>query len=390
MKTFKIALPLALITVVGVTGCTSNAAPSGASGSAAAAGSAITVSSTDTACNLSSTESTSGTLTFNVKNEGSQVTEFYLVASDGNRIVGEVENIGPALSRQLTVVAGPGEYIAQCKPGMSGDGLKTKFTVKAGASGSADANRVTLQEKAVANYQSYVAQEADALEAGTKKFAAAFAAGKTDQAKALYPSVRMHWERIEPVAESFGDLDPILDAREADLEAGQEFTGWHRAEKDLWVTDKAYKKLTTAERQQIADGLVTNTKELVKRAKEVKFTVDALSNGSKGLMDEVATGKVTGEEEAFSHTDMWDFAANVEGAKKAYEDLRPLLKGTNDELDKTLSSRFAALEKLLAGYKKGDGYVLYTELSQPQVQELSAAVDALSEPLSQLTSEVVK
>lgn len=390
MKLYQRALPLALIAGLGLTGCTSNAQPSGASGSANAGNGAISVTSTDTECKVSTTEADSGTITFNIKNEGTQVTEFYVIASDGNRIVSEVENIGPGLSRPLTLVAGPGQYTTQCKPGMVGDGIKGAFTVKAGSNGTVDANRASLQEKATTDYQAFVAQEADALEAGTEKFAAAFAAGKTDEAKALYPAVRMHWERIEPVAESFGDLDPILDAREADLEQGQEFTGWHRAEKDLWVTDKSYTKMTAAERQKIADGMVTNTKELVKRAKDIKFTVDGLSNGSKGLMDEVATKKVTGEEEIFSHTDLWDFAANVEGAKKAYEDLKPLLKGTNDQLDATLSQRFTELEKLLAKYKKGDGYVLYTELTKQQVQELAASVDALSEPLSQLTSEVVK
>ena len=44
----------------------------------------------------------------------------------------------------------------------------------------------------------------------------------------------MHYERIEPVAESFGDLDPALDARQADIEEGKEWTGWHKIEKDLW------------------------------------------------------------------------------------------------------------------------------------------------------------
>ncbi|GAA2546287.1 iron uptake system component EfeO [Neomicrococcus aestuarii] len=388
MKLIQRAVPLALIAGLGLTGCTSNAQPSSATGTEA--GGPIAVSSTDTECTLTASETSSGTVTFNVKNDGTQVTEFYLIASDGNRIVGEVENIGPGLSRQLTVIAGPGSYTTQCKPGMVGDGITQDFTLTAGANGTVDANRVALQEDAVKQYQEFVAQEADALEAGTGEFAAAFAAGNVAEAKALYPAVRMHWERIEPVAESFGDLDPILDAREADLEEGQEFTGWHRVEKDLWVTDASYTKMTAAERQEIADGMVTNTKELVSRAKEIEFTVDALSNGSKGLLDEVATGKVTGEEEAFSHTDLWDFAANIEGAKTAFEDLKPLLKGTNDELSATLTKNFTELETLLAKYEKGDGYVLYTDLTEAQIQELSAAVDALGEPLSQLTSEVVK
>ena len=44
---------------------------------------------------------------------------------------------------------------------------------------------------------------------------------------------RVPWERIEPIAELFADLDPKIDAREDDFQAGvddPEFTGYHRIE----------------------------------------------------------------------------------------------------------------------------------------------------------------
>ena len=74
-------------------------------------------------------ENNNGTLTFDVKNDGSQVTEFYLLGEDGLRIVGEVENIGPQLSRELVVNAPAGSYVTACKPGMKGDGIRADFTV---------------------------------------------------------------------------------------------------------------------------------------------------------------------------------------------------------------------------------------------------------------------
>ncbi|GAA2809025.1 hypothetical protein GCM10020219_096120 [Nonomuraea dietziae] len=36
-------------------------------------------------------------------------------------------------------------------------------------------------------------------------------AGEQEKAKALFPVARTYWERIEPVAEIFGDLDPKID-----------------------------------------------------------------------------------------------------------------------------------------------------------------------------------
>ncbi|MDN5756908.1 MAG: EfeM/EfeO family lipoprotein, partial [Micrococcaceae bacterium] len=301
------------------------------------------------------------------------------------------ENIGPGLSRDLVVVAPEGKYATACKPGMVGDGIRADFAVGPVPEGEEiSADRAALQETATTQYSAYVKDQTDQLLSGTKKFARAFAEGDTEQAKKLYASTRMHWERIEPVAESFGDLDPILDAREADLEPGQEWTGWHRAEKDLWPPKGDYQDMSSAQRQKIADQMVADTEELQARTLEVEFTADALANGAKELLDEVATGKVTGEEEIWSHTDLWDFQANVDGARIAYEDLKPLLDQDDAKLDASLEKNFTALQKLLDQYKRGDGFVYFDELTETQTQELAAGVDALAEPLSRLTAAVVK
>ncbi len=153
----------------------------------------------------------------------------------------------------------------------------------------------------------------------------------------------MHWERIEPVAESFGDLDPKLDLREADLEEGQEWTGWHRIEKDLWPPPD-YTAMTPAERTAIAALLVADTAELDDRVQDLTYNVDQLGNGAKELLDEVATGKVTGEEEAWSHTDLWDFQANVDGARVMFESLEPVVTQKDADLAAELEMRFAELQ----------------------------------------------
>ncbi len=381
----KILAPAAMLALgaLALTGCTDNNADASADG-------AIDVVATDDSCTVSTDTAPGGTLKFNVKNDGTKINEFYLLADDGLRIVGEVENVGPGVTRDLVVLAPEGSYFASCKPGMVGDGIRSAFTVTAADDGQeVSADRATMQQTAANQYAAYVKDQTEQLVRGTQEFADAFAAGDEAKAKELYAATRMHWERIEPVAESFGDLDPILDAREADLAEGEEFTGWHRAEKDLWAPS-GYTKMTAAQRQEIADGMVENTKELYDRTQELSYTPDQLANGAKSLLDEVATGKVTGEEETFSHTDLWDFQANMEGAKIAYQDLQPLLVGTDDELDAQLKENFDSLQALLDQYREGDGFKLYTELSKEQVQELSAGVDALSEPLSKLTAAVIK
>ncbi|MBW8751963.1 MAG: peptidase M75 family protein [Propionibacteriales bacterium] len=351
----------------------------------------ITVESSADACKLSTTETGSGTVTFKVKNTGSKVTEFYLYAADGQRIVGEVENIGPGLTRELVTTASPGTYVTACKPGMEGDGIRAKFTVtdSGKASSASEAEQANL-DRATASYADYVKQEAQELLDETTQFVAAYKAGDDAQARSLYPTARVHWERIEPVAESFGDLDPKMDLREADLEEGQQWTGWHRLEKDLWPPAKGYTSLTKAERATYADDLLANTKTLHTRVQTTTYAVTQLGNGAKELLDEVATGKITGEEETWSHTDLYDFQANVDGAKQAFELLEPILESKDKELEEQIDARFDDLEALLDKYKKGDGFVSYDTVTEPQRKELSDAVNALSEPLSKMTGAITK
>ena len=157
-------------------------------------------------------------------------------------------------------------------------------------------------------------------------------AGKVDEAKALYPIARSHWERIEPVAESFGDLDPKIDGRAEVVDDGMPFTGYHRLEKDLWVDG------LQPDSAAIADQLLADVTELVAKAKAVQLNPLQLANGSKALLDEIATGKITGEEERYSHTDLWDFDANFEGSQAAIEALRPFLKAKNPTLLATIDA----------------------------------------------------
>ena len=103
----------------------------------------------------------------------------------------------------------------------------------------------------------------------------------------------------------------------------------------------------------------------------------------------MATGKITGEEEIWSHTDLWDFQANLEGAKVMYAGLRPVVQKREPELAATLDEQFDSVQKKLDKHREGDGFVYYTDLTPAQVKELAEAVDALAEPLSRLTTTVL-
>ena len=361
---------------------------------------ALTVDSSSSDCTVSASEAPSGNVSFSIKNTGDQVTEFYLLADDELRIVGEVENIGPGITRDLVVQARPGDYFTVCKPGMVGAGIgKAAFTVTdSGAELVADGDDSALVDAAAVNYVAYIKNQVEGLVTSTTTFLDAYRAGDDDTARSLYAPTRAAYERIEPVAESFGDLDPKIDFREADVEEGTEWTGWHRIEKDLWQPSaegnggEAYVPLSTDERNRFADLLEDDTASLNDAVHESDYTVsiDAISNGAIGLLDEVASGKITGEEEIWSHTDLWDFQANLEGARVAYEGVRDIVEPKDADLVAQLDDEFTSLETLLSGYGSLDaGFVYYDELTTEQVKELADGVNALSEPLSQLTAVLV-
>ena len=243
-------------------------------------------------------------------------------------------------------------------------------------------------DAAVAQYQSYVDRQIDELLDHTADFAELYRSGDDEAARELYAPARVYWERIEPVAAAFGELDPRLDLREAGLEQGQEWTGWHRIEKDLWPPASDYKPATDKQRDYLAALLVADTNELQAFAKSVELTPLDLSDGAKALLDEIANGKVTGEEETWSHTDLWDFEANLDGAEAAYQALRPVIEESDAALASTLDERFAATEDALDQHRTADGFVYYDELTEEQIDDLAAVVDALGEPLSQLSAAI--
>ncbi|MFF9021061.1 iron uptake system protein EfeO [Streptomyces eurythermus] len=347
-------------------------------------GDAIRVTAADSTCDTSSKSAPAGQVTLKIENKGSRATEVEILFPD-DRIVSEKENIGPGTKYTLTAEVKAGSYEIACRPGMKGHGVRQKLTV---TGAGATAKRDPRLDAAVARYRTYAQDQADETLPKAEAFAKAVQDGDLGAAKKAYGLSRLGWERTEPVAESFGDIDPKVDVREDGLEPGQKWTGWHRLEKALW-----HDKKIGAEEKALAGQLVTDLKDWQKRVGKAEITPTSMANGAKELLDEVATGKVTGEEDRYAHTDLVDFKGNVEGAQKAYELLKPVAAKNDPALTKELDKQFAALDALLDKYrsdKTSYDFVSYDKVGKDQRKELSDAVNALAEPLSKLAAAVVK
>jgi iron uptake system component EfeO len=363
-------LPIAIcigLTALFAAGCgSSNDAPAGAE--------QMSFELTDEGCVPNTAKAPAGPITFEVENAGSsKVTELEVL--DGDTILGEVENLSDGLSGRFSLTLEKGDYTLYC-PG----GSEERGTLE--VRGKLVADNSPEVEAAIAQYREYLERNTAALVAATEPFVTAVIAGEVEEAKSLYAAARIPYERIEPVAESFGELDPRIDARENDVPA-DEFGGFHRIEKALWVHN------TIEGMAPVAKQLLADIEELAQRVKIVELQAVQIANGANELLGEVSASKITGEEERYSHIDLIDFEANVEGAEAAFDAVEPLLANTDPKLAKEIEASFDDVYASLKPYRRGNGFVLYTELTKADTRKLAQEIDALAEELSQVPAQIV-
>ena len=385
----RTALSLGLVAVVSAA-CGGNATP-GASGSVEAAATIVHVTITPDGCPPDPSTIPAGPVTFKVANDGaSSASEVELEQNDV--VLGEKEDLPPGLSGTFSLVLAAGTYALSCPGTTAGTASLTVTAASGGApsnapaaspSGAVSASTTAALAQATVAYAVYVRTQVARLVTSTTAFAQAVEAGDVALAKSRYAAPRVFYERIEPVAESFGDLDLRIDGRADDAASADAFTGFHRLEQALWVAGD------TSGMTPIATQLVSDVTQLQALVASATYQPAQLANGASELLDEVASSKITGEEERYSHLDLIDFQANVDGAQEAFELLRPALVEIDPALASTIEGRFTDVDASLQLHRQGDGFVLYTALSATDTRTLAQAVDALAEPLSQVAAEVV-
>ncbi len=336
---------------------------------------AVAFKLTDAGCEPHDATATAGPINFEVENGGSsKVTEIEVL--DGETILGERENVTEGLHGSFALTLEEGEYTLRCNGGDEEDGtLKVTGKLKSQSSPAV--------EKAIADYRAYLEKNTGELVAKTQPFVDAVVAGEIEKAEALYPAARIPYERIEPVAESFGDLDPRIDARENDVPKS-EFGGFHRIEKALWEEG------TTEGMAPVAEQLQADVEELAQKVRGVKLQAVQIANGANELLSEVSASKITGEEERYSHIDLVDFQANVEGSQVAFQSVEPIVATSDPKLAKQVETDFEAVYAALKPYRRGDGFVLYGALTQSDTRKLAQVIDTLAEELSHVPAEITK
>lgn len=336
----------------------------------------VKITVNDKQCDPMTVTVNAGKTQFVIQNNSQKGLEWEILK--GVMVVEERENIAPGFTQKLTANLEAGEYDLTC--GLLSN-PKGKLIVK-GTNTSSDGKQDVMQlVEPIADYKAYVTKEVADLVVGTKAFTDAVKAGDLEKAKALYAPTRRHYERIEPIAELFSDLDGSIDAREDDYEKKAEdpkFTGFHRIEKALWG-DNSTKGMET-----FATQLNTDVLDLQKRIDELAFPPSKVVGGAAGLIEEVASSKISGEEDRYSRTDLWDFQANVDGAQKIVNLLRPMLQKDDAALLAKIDANFKKVDTILAKYRTKDGYESYDKLTDADRNAMKGPITTLAEDLSKL------
>jgi iron uptake system component EfeO len=346
-------------------------------------------------CVLDHDTAKAGPITFTVTNKtATAITE--VEVQSNNRILGEKENLAPGLpSAALTLTLGGGAYQIYC-PGATQE--LTAFTVTGQAAPTPTGTTAQLLIDGTKGYAQYVVGVANAMLQAVTILKADIDAGDLVKAKAEYPLARPFYERIESDVDGFvlpgfkatdnaGSLDYLIDMRASALDPKVGWHGFHAIERDLFQNGQ----ITDETKAQAAE-LLKHAQMLAQLAPTLTYKPEDLANGAADLLEEVQTTKVTGEEEAFSHIDLVDFAGNVEGAQQAFAFLEPGLQKIDPDLTARVQGEFAKVIAMLDTYRDKSvpgGYELYTaQIKANDAAKLSRAIQALQEPLSKIAEKV--
>ena len=370
-----------LLLALGLTACQPPQAEKTAAASAPAAAvnadGSVNISVNDQQCEPMELTVPSGQTVFNIVNSSGRKLEWEIL--EGVMVVDERENIAPGLTDKMTVTLMPGEYQMTC--GLLTNPRGKLIVTDSGFKPAENQADMSKLAQPLADYKVYVQAEAKELVKKTAQFVAAVKAGQIDQAKALFADTRTHYERIEPIAELFNELDPAIDAREDDFKdkaKDPEFVGFHRIEYALWV------EKSTDGVKEVADRLDADVKKLAAEIDALNFPPSKVVGGAAVLMEEVAATKISGEEDRYSHTDLSDFQANVEGSQKIVDLFRPVIAENNAALLAKVDANFKQINETLAKYKTADGFQTYDKLSEADRKALQVPINALAEDLAQL------
>ncbi|KTS95675.1 multidrug DMT transporter permease [Pseudomonas oryzihabitans] len=334
----------------------------------------VTVDILANRCEPNALEVPAGPARFRIVNRSDRAVEWEIL--DGVLVVEERENIAPGLSQVINATLAPGDYAITC--GLLSNPRGTLKVLPTAASEAASKAMPTLTQfiGPLSEYRVYLNQQSRLLLQGITTLQQALAAGDLQQAREAYAAARLPYQRLAATAQRFAELDNRLNAR-ADYYEQRErdpaFGGFHRIEQGLFVAD------STAGLEPVAARLQQDATALRDALLGQSLPPEQLSGNAARLLHNLASTRISGEEERYSQLVLPGFAANLEGTRKVIDLLRPLLSKGHQDLQQQLDTRAQAFADAL-----GDQQRPYASLSASDRDRIAKAAQALADSLDQV------
>ena len=341
---------------------------------AAAGADVVTVDILANRCEPNALEVPAGPARFRIVNRSDRAVEWEIL--DGVLVVEERENIAPGLSQVINATLAPGDYAITC--GLLSNPRGTLKVLPTAASEAASKAMPTLTQfiGPLSEYRVYLNQQSRLLLQGIAALQQALAAGDLQQARDAYAAARLPYQRLAATAQRFAELDNRLNARADYYEKREQdpaFGGFHRIEQGLFVAD------STAGLEPVAARLQQDATALRDALLGQSLPPEQLSGNAARLLHNLASTRISGEEERYSQLVLPGFAANLEGTRKVIDLLRPLLSKGHQELQQQLDTQAQAFADAL-----GDQQRPYANLSASDRDRIAKAAQALADSLDQV------
>lgn len=351
----------------------------------ASANSAGTVTVTADACAPEWTSATTGTQTISVHNTSGKSGEIDLVDADG-AVAGEIENIGPGTTAELTATLNPGNYTIVClmsgRPALSSPRVRATGPQTDAPLAFKPARTSDLRGPNDA-YQAYVRQVLTRLTAAVGAVGRDLKARNIPAAQADWLLAQQEWERVGASYNSFGDAGTRVDGLPGGLPGGvddPDFTGMHRLEYGLWHGQNPDQLLPVVDRlgidiAAIADGLTGtdiagDPATLPIRAHEI--LEDALRDHLSGL-DDLGGGA------AYPMT-----LADIDVTRAVLDQLGPLVDERDPKLRPEITAKLDKLRAALLASQDNGRWRAPAQTPLAPRQAVSAALGGALESLARV------
>lgn len=216
----------------------------------------------------------------------------------------------------------------------------------------------------------------------------AIAGGEIEAAKRAYVAARPPYEEIEVLAASFPETDEAIDARPYAIAGGEtspDYVSIHRIEAAI------FRDGDLASALPFAEGLIESARTLINDLdRREAFSAGGSFDGMLALSEEVASKKISSEEETWSDQSLLIFFHNWRGIESQYTPFARLVGDANPDAAAAVADAFAAAFASIAEWPAENGifppYSTVPPAARGAIVRASYALrDALAEARAALT-----